>query len=141
MKTITLPEKRIKKLREAYTYIKADYIASILSESDLQSIDNTRGMTQEDYIFVARAKRIVEVEKKQQLRDKYDPMRRADPHHYNTLERYWLEHEEIALKKRLGREPTAREFAEDFEENKNGERFKIFYCLKFPEKVEKKIKI
>ena len=37
MKTITLPEKRIKELKEFYNPRKADYIASILSESSARN--------------------------------------------------------------------------------------------------------
>jgi hypothetical protein len=129
-----LSEARLNFLKKYYGNRKASYIARIFDEADLFDIEITRGsIPEEDFFFIARATRIVN--EKFYLAEKFEEARILDMHHYNSLQRSWLEYEGKLLTWEFGRKPTTRELFEDFKKHRNGQRFRVFYCLKFPEKV------
>jgi len=59
-----------------------------------------------------------------------------DLRHYISLQKLWLQDEIYYLGIKLNHNPTQEEFIKDLEETKNCLRFRAFYCLKFPEKIQ-----
>ena len=60
-----------------------------------------------------------------------------DLRHYLSIQRKWLQDELYYLGLKLNHNPTPKEFDLDLIETKNTERFRAFYCLKYPDKVQK----
>ena len=64
-----------------------------------------------------------------------------DMRHYLRKQTEWISTERNLIGSRKGcscYEINDEELLEDFNRCHNGERFKVFYCLKFPELVERK---
>jgi hypothetical protein len=131
-----LSEGRTSFIREYYKEKDADLICDTLTEEELRTIDSTLGLVPEkDYFHLAVVKRVVRNNPK--LARDFDSYKSKDTHHYLELQANWLKCEQNLLAWELHREPTTPEFTKDFRDNQNGLRFKIFYCLKYPDKVEK----
>jgi len=123
------------KLREAkISKRKKNFIISTLTNSELDAIDATRDMGPDDYLAIAKVKRII---KDEELAKKYNSLIYKHEYfgHAAKLSRNWLEYETLELTERLHHPPTIRELLDDFEENNEGLRFRIFYCLRYPNKV------
>lgn len=59
-----------------------------------------------------------------------------DLRHYLIKQREWLQDEKYYLGIKLNHNPTEIEFEKDLQETKNAERFRAFYCLKYPDKIK-----
>lgn len=59
-----------------------------------------------------------------------------DLKHYMKLQIKWMEEERYFLGTRVHHNPTDEELIEDWILHKNPQRFRAFYVLKYPEKVE-----
>ena len=55
--------------------------------------------------------------------------------HYLYVQNSWIEKERQIVKFKLGKEPTSRELSDDYDKYRNGERFRLFYLFKFPERM------
>ncbi len=132
-KNQNLSEPEIDKIKKFYSERKAGYIRKTLTDEELDAINGTIGLGIEDYLALAKVKKIMSDPELAKLYDKCSP---TDKEHYLGLEKHWIEHEHDLLVSRFHREPTPHEFAEDFREHENGPRFKVFYCLKFPERIK-----
>ena len=130
-----LPEERVSRLRAHFPETIVRYIASLLGEEHLQAIDNTRGLRELDYLLIAETEEIMQDPRQVK---KFQDYRKLDEYHYTTTEQPWVEHEENALAVTLHRRPTGHEMLEDFEAHHNGERYRIWYGLRFPDKIERK---
>lgn len=134
-----------------YNEKKSRFIASLLNEDQLRIIDETAllilpeekrkklnenifGFGLEDYFLLAE----IEFRLKTTPQDVevYDRCHVKDLADYIRLQIPWIEEERRILTNRLGREPRNKELFHDFEKNKNGKRFKMYYCKKFPDRVE-----
>ncbi|MBI2451556.1 hypothetical protein HYV50_00590 [Candidatus Pacearchaeota archaeon] len=132
---MTLTQERIGKLKSHYSERKVNYISAVLTEEEVNIIEGNPNFQPEDFLIIARVNRMIR--DKTSRAKSYDSYRAKDFHHYMGLEEEWLKQEEVLLGKSLHKHPTSRELFEDFSSHDNGLRFKIFYCLKFRDKVEK----
>jgi hypothetical protein len=117
-----------------YNSSQARFILATLTRSELDAIDTTEGMGDEDYFFVALANTIAN--KKPKLAARFDKCERKDLHHYAEAQLAWLKTEQYLIGTKLKHPPSPHELAQDFFANGNGPRHRIWYCLKFPDKVE-----
>jgi hypothetical protein len=69
--------------------------------------------------------------------DSYIPL---DLKHYLTLQIEWLSKRQYYLGIKLKRQPTELELVDDIENSNHSKEFRIFYCLKYPEMVNRLIK-
>jgi len=106
---------------------------SILTREEINIINTTKGMDSKDYEAIAQTKLFITNPSAKKF-DRYIP---KNPRHYQTLQTHWLENECWLLGQRLHHKPSPHELFEDFKTNKNGLRFKIFYCLRYPDKVKR----
>lgn len=60
-----------------------------------------------------------------------------DLRHYIIIQKKWMQDEVYYLGIKLGHNPSSSEFEKDLQETKNAERFRAFYCLRYPEKIKK----
>lgn len=68
--------------------------------------------------------------------EKYSPINLK---HYLEIQIKWLERERNLLKTKLQHNPTEEEFINYIENSKHSTKFRIFYCLKYPDKVKYQI--
>ena len=68
--------------------------------------------------------------------DSYHPI---DLTHYNKIQLEWVASEKYLIAHRPGHtgEVTPLELIQDMQINKNGERFRAFYVIKYPDRVKK----
>ena len=57
--------------------------------------------------------------------------------HYIDIQKEWLGTEKHVLQTRNGRDISEDELIEDLSKCHNGERFRVFYVLKYPEMVDR----
>ncbi len=100
----------------------------ILSDDELRLIHHS-----EDIPIIARIKQF--------SRDKLSEFDRflVKPDHvkdYLTSQRQWLVVEFYLLSQKLGRCPTELELTADYQKHNNALRYRAFYVLKYPERVE-----
>jgi hypothetical protein len=120
---------------------QAEYIETHLSQEEIDLIDKTSGLTPRDYRTLAKVKDIIYT--RQDLAQRFDSCRPLNFQHYMAEQWAWMKVEEWLVSQSI--DPTLPEdqkkslktrlLIEDFNENKNGLRFKMFYCMKYPSKV------
>jgi hypothetical protein len=106
----------------------------MLDERELRIIDDTEGLGVEDYFLLAEVEFMLR-ETPQDLAV-YDGYHILEMEHYARMQVPWLKEETRLLKAQLGRDPTPHEVIEDARQHENGLRFRAFYCMKFPDKVQ-----
>lgn len=128
------PLERIESLKKFYNERKIDFIRKHLTEDELKVIDKTPCMFAADYVYWAAVNNVMH--NKSALASKINEhYRHKDSFHYFWFEGNCLDAETRLLELRLHRQPTGIEIAEDARRYNNGLRFKIFYCIRFPDKV------
>ena len=130
----SLPASRIELLLGHYSPDETEFIASMLSEEELRVIDGTNGLGVKNYFSLAEVEFMMrETSPDLEVFNKYHI---RDLQHYVNMQIPWLQEETALLKENLGRDPTPHEIIEDARQYKNGLRFRAFYCLTFPDKVQ-----
>jgi hypothetical protein len=115
-------------LRARFTPRQARYVAAVLTKDELAVISNLH-----DALIFARIKRMSD----RQLRrfDRLVPADDAQVRFYQSLQLRWLRDQEYLLGTRLGRVPTAREMFVEFMTQHNGQRFRAYFALKYPDRM------
>lgn len=118
-------------LRARFTPRQVRYIAAVLTGDELGVISDLC-----DALLFARIKRMPEV----RLRhfDQLIPADDTQVRFYQSLQLRWLRDQEYLLGTRLGRGPTAREMFVDFMKNHNGQRFRAYFAMKYPDRMKPK---
>ena len=68
----------------------------------------------------------------------FDAMVPNEQEHYMRNQREWIQTERFLIGQRNGCEASSKDLLDDFEKCHNGERFRVFYCLKFPHMVSRR---
>jgi len=120
-------------LRARFTPRQARYIAAVLTPEELAVISDLS-----DALLFARIKRMPE----RRLRrfDQLIPVDDTQVRFYQSLQLRWLRDQEYLLGTRLGRGPTAREMFVEFMTHHNGQRFRAYFSLKYPDRMKPKRK-
>ena len=118
-----------KLVREHYSLRKAEFIESILSPEELSIIREP-----EEFYAMAKVKFILKTSP--ELVIGFESCKPRNFNHYMSVQKSWIETEAWLVGTEKHHQPTSLELINDFRENQNGLRFKIFYCLRFPDKVE-----
>lgn len=126
-----------------YSPRQALFIRGILSPEELDIIDMTligseERMGVEDYLPIALTNWIIST-KNQRLMKRFDRPNYQDTEHHRKTAAAWFKREEAIVyqrEARAGRKATWNEVYADFQRNGNGLRHRIWYCLRFPEKVK-----
>ena len=118
-------------LRARFTPREVSYISGVLTSGELAVIADLA-----DALLFARIKRMSD----QRLKrfDDLIPTGAADLKFYQSLQLHWLRDQEYLLGTRLGRKPTQREMFAEFMNNHNGQRFRAYFALKYPERMRPK---
>jgi hypothetical protein len=118
-------------LRARFTPRQVHYVASVLTADELAVIADLA-----DALLIARIKRM----SGERLR-KFDQLIPADDtqvRFYQSLQLRWMRDQEYFLTTRLGRAPTAREMFVEFMNHHNGQRFRAYFALKYPDRMRPK---
>ena len=118
-------------LRARFTPRQVNYVVTVLTGDELAVISDLS-----DALLFARIKRMPDRRLRQF--DQLIPADAAQLRFYQSLQLRWLREEEYLLSTRLGREPTARELFVDFMNHHNGQRFRAYFALKYPERMRPK---
>ena len=126
-----LPACLVGELRARFTVRQTAYVAAVLSADELAVISDLR-----DALIIARIKRMP----CRRLRrfDDFVPAAEADVRLYQSLQLRWLRDQEYLLGTRLGRRPTPRELFIDFMNSHNGQRFRAYFSMKYPQRMKPK---
>ena len=119
-------------LRARFTPRQVWYVANVLTPDELAVISDVG-----DAVIFARIKRMPD----RRLRrfDGLIPADEAELRFYQSLQLRWLRDEEYLLGTRLGRRPTQRELFVDFLNNHNGQRFRAYFAMKYPQRMKPKV--
>ena len=129
--TGSLPSCLIGELRVRFSPRRLDYVTATLTADELAVIPDLS-----DAVIFARIKRMPDRRLK-----RFDDLVPADERQhrfYQSLQLRWLRDEEYLLGTRLGRRPTQRELFADFMNNHNGQRFRAYFALKYPDRMRPK---
>lgn len=108
------------------------FVMENLTPDQIAVIDSYALEDPMEYLLEAKVNKILRDES---LREKFDDMIKLDYGHYHGLQIAWIQRENHLLERKYGRKVTTSEFTADFWKNTNGDRFKIYYCLKYSTKV------
>ena len=116
-------------LMGVYSKLKVNYIVRVLTYEEIKAIYDPL-----DILILARIKRM----KTDRLKhfDHFTPINKEEFKKYIAVQVSWMEEEKWFLGNRLHRCPTQKEIAEDFVASNNGLRFRAYYCLKYPERMQ-----
>ena len=123
-----LPGDLYHRLKGYFTPMRVDYIASVLSPGELRILGSLS-----DALIIARIKRMSD--EKLRRADQFVPRDEHQERFYQAVQSEWLKGEQYLLGTRLGRSPTERELFVDFMNNHNGQRFRTFFLMKYPERM------
>lgn len=134
---------RDEQIAKYYSPQQVHFIRRILSTEELDIIDMTiigsdEMMGVEDYLPIALTNWIVTT-KNQRLIDRFERPNYQDAEHHRMTAAAWFKREEAIVyqrEARAGRTATWADVYKDFQENGNGLRHRIWYCLRFPGKVK-----
>jgi hypothetical protein len=124
---------RIERINQHYNPKQVKLILENIPPNEFDAIDTTEDMGIEDYLPVAVANWLVK--NRPQAAAKYNDYSRLDEAHYKQVIKNWLRTEEYLVGARLSHPPSPQELVKDFFANENGARHRVFYCLRYPDKV------
>ena len=112
-----------------------------LSKDERELICKTKGLSDKDCKTLLKVKRIICTS--YWLVKRFDSCRPINFQHYMAEQWAWTTTEEWIVGQKVDctlsedkkKKVKSKMFIEDFSRNKNGIRFKIFYCLKYPNRV------
>lgn len=120
-----LPAPALVELRAFFSPREVEYIAHVLTPGELRVVNDVR-----DALYIARIKRMP----LHRLR-RYDRLVPIDASEYSDIQVEWLKKEAWLLGTRLGRSPTSQELFIDFMNNHNGQRFRAYFAMKYPDRM------
>lgn len=122
------PDLRAELLRH-FDHRRVRYVERVLSAGELRVTDVR------DAVTIARIKRMAP----QRLvrYDRFVPVNNEHQRNFHTLQMEWIRGEHYLLSRRLGRCPTQAELSADFNANRNGQRFRAYYVMKYPERMKR----
>jgi hypothetical protein len=125
----TRDDELVRRVHSCFKPFRARYILLVLTDDELRIIPNPH-----DALIIARIKRM----SAQRLRsfDAYIPINAIEQRNYYRAQTEWIAHEQYLLTRRLGRTPTHAELSADFIHAQNGQRFRAYYVLKYPERMK-----
>ena len=127
----SLPTCLLAELRAWFTPRQVRYVAAVLTADELAVISDLS-----DALLFARIKRMPD--RRLKRFDELIPADETQVRFYQSLQLRWLRDEEYLLGTRLGRRPTQREIFADFLNNHNGQRFRAYFALKYPDRMKPK---
>ena len=115
---------------------RGTYIDRWLSEDERELIMQTPGLNASDFRTLAKVAHILS---DPDLASRFNQCRANDFQHYMIKQLDWTAVEQWVIGQKVDKGLSERVktlmFIEDFDKYHNGTRFKIFYCLKYPDKV------
>ena len=127
----SLPACLLGELRARFTPRQVAYVNAVLTPGELAVISDLS-----DAVILARIKRMPQ--RRLKRFDDLVPTGEAQLKAYQALQLRWLRDEEYLLATRLGRQPTARELFIDFMAHHNGQRFRAYFAMKYPQSMKHK---
>ncbi|MFH1290204.1 MAG: hypothetical protein ABIH92_02230 [Nanoarchaeota archaeon] len=127
-------KERARSLRKHYNEKKARLIERYLTEKDFIALERTNEFFPNDYIYIAAARRVRKT--KPALAARLNDFHYADVQHQRWAEGNWVDYHAKLAELENGAAPTELEAARHVIENEGGIEFKIFYCLRFSDKVQ-----
>ena len=127
----TLPVCLLGELRARFSPRQVAYVTAVLTAGELAVISDLS-----DALILARIKRMPP--RRLKRFDDLVPSGEAQVKAYQALQLRWLRDEEYLLSTRLGRQPTARELFIDFMTHHNGQRFRAYFAMKYPQSMRPK---
>jgi len=123
-----LPDDLWQGLLRHFSPRRSRYVARVLSTDELRVANLADALT------IARIKRM----SPQQLKrfDCYVPIDAAARHAYDAAQMEWIRGGHYLLSTRLGRSPTQAEVSADFNAHRNGQRFRAYYVMKYPQRMK-----
>ena len=121
------PDLRIE-LRRHFSTPDLEYIARVLLPGEIRVINDL-----EDALIIAKIKCMSPAELK-----KYDdliPLNTKELRFYQAIQAEWLCVETYLLGTVLGRSPRHDELFFDFMNHKNGQRFRAYFAMKYPDRM------
>ena len=118
-------------LRARFTARQVQYVADVLTPDELAVIGDL-----DDALIFARIKRMPD--RRLKRFDNLIPSDEVQVRFYQSLQLRWLRDEEYLLGTRLGRRPTQRELFADFLNHHNGQRFRAYFAMKYPDRMKPK---
>lgn len=126
-----LPACLLGELRARFSPRQVRYVTSVLTPDELAVVADL-----DDALIIARIKRMPD--RRLKRFDDLVPASEADLRAFHSLQLRWLRDEEYLLSTRLGRKPSPRELFSDFADHHNGQRFRAYFALKYPQKMRPK---
>ena len=105
------------------------FVSDVLSKEEREIVSDPN-----DLIYVAAVNNLLRKNPERALRIDRSYVS-SDLGHYCLIQQSWVRTEEYLIGIRVGHKPTVPELREDFAKYQNGIRFKLFYFLKWPERV------
>jgi hypothetical protein len=124
-----LPDDLLRELRRHFTTRRIRYISAVLSAAELRIIGDLR-----DAVIIAQIKRMSPLRLKRF--DRFVPVNAAQQRAFQLEQVEWLKGEHYLLCTQLGRTPTHAELFADFNAHRNGQRFRAFYVMKYPQRMK-----
>ena len=124
-----IPGDMLHALRRLFTPRETNYIIRVLSADELRIVADLH-----DSLIIARIKRM----SPRRLRrfDRLAPRNVEQQRAYTSAQMEWLKGEHYLLGTRLGRSPTHAELHADFVAHRNGQRFRAYYAMKYPDRMQ-----
>lgn len=125
-----LPDDLYYRLQGYFPRSRVEYIAHVLTPGELRVLG-----TLSDALIIARIKRMSDAKLKRA--DRFMPLDEEQQRFYQAVQAEWLKGEQYLLGTRLGRSPTQRELFVDFMNNHNGQRFRAYFLMKYPDRMRR----
>lgn len=126
-----LPADLYDAVRRTFSSADVEYIARVLLPGELRVIDDLH-----DALIIAKIKCMPEAELRRF--DNLVPLDNQQCRFYHDIQVKWLRVEAYLLGTVLGRSPRHDELFFDFMNNKNGQRFRAYFAIKYPERMRDK---
>jgi hypothetical protein len=127
-----LPPGMIEQLQRRFSPMRVEYIARVLTAGEIGVLCDIG-----DALIIARIKRMPNGRL-----CRYDacvPVDLSAQRKFCDAQLEWIRGEHYLLGTRLGRSPTHAELFADFVHNRNGLRFRAYYCMKHPSQMKRKV--
>jgi hypothetical protein len=124
------PPHLVERLQHHFGPRRARYIAHTLSVEELDIVEDFK-----DAYILARIKRMDD--RRLQFFDRFVPVDAVQQRAFATAQMEWIRREQYLLSCRLGRSPNHSELSADFNLNRNGQRFRAYYVMKFKERMKR----
>lgn len=127
-----LPAGMIEQLQRRFSPMRVEYIARVLTAGEIGVLSDIG-----DALIIARIKRMPNGRLRRY--DVYVPVDLSAQRKFCDAQLEWIRGEHYLLGTRLGRSPTHAELFADFVHNRNGLRFRAYYCMRHPDQMKRKL--